>query len=143
MSEHEDKKDLTAPPQESPTPAQGDPFALVEIRHVPAPAAPWHKYNRHAPKRTIWSIGAAGNYGALDLATIWGEQCTDSAESIADAICLAVNSHAALLAAVTKSQALLARWIVPDSDLDDQAVLSALLGILDNKDLVELVRGAK
>lgn len=47
-----------------------------------------------------------------------------------------------LVSTIAAAQTLLTRWIVPDSDLDDRAVLSALLGILDNKELVELMKGA-
>ena len=44
------------------------------------------------------------------------------------------------LVAIKAAQDLLSTWIVPDSRISDHQVLNDLLGVLDNKDLVLLVK---
>lgn len=42
---------------------------------------------------------------------------------------------------IKECQKVLAEWIVPDSTIDNRGVLSKLLGILDNRDLVTAMKG--
>ena len=44
-----------------------------------------------------------------------------------------------LLEAITKSQELLAAYLVPLSDISADEVISDLLGILDHKDLIKFI----
>lgn len=45
-----------------------------------------------------------------------------------------------LFEAVEKAQAILAKWIVPDSDISDKTALEDLVGVLDNVQLVQKMR---
>lgn len=51
------------------------------------------------------------------------------------------NAHDALVDAVTKAQGVLAKWIFPDAGIPNMVVLRDLLEILDDRNLVELLRG--
>ena len=44
-----------------------------------------------------------------------------------------------LLEVIIKCQSLLAEYLPPDSDITDEQIIRALLGILDDRDLVVLV----
>jgi len=64
----------------------------------------------------------------------------------ADLIVRAVNAHDALLSAVTRAQAVLARAILPTSDLPDHPAVSGFVGelldILDDQELVKTCTAA-
>ena len=53
------------------------------------------------------------------------------------------NLEARYYGVIKECQELLAQWIVPDSTINDRGVLSNLLGVLDDADLVRIMRESK
>jgi hypothetical protein len=52
-----------------------------------------------------------------------------------------LEENAALRKAISECQSILLDLIVPDSVMSDRTAVSLLLGVLDNKDIVKLMKG--
>jgi len=76
----------------------------------------------------------------LDAAIDSIEEERERAQSEGERVIAAIEQRDKALVAIKAAQDLLSTWIVPDSRISDHQVLNDLLGVLDNKDLVLLLK---